>query len=168
VLRAFAAVARTRPDARLLLVGASETKRPPLERLAATLGVATTATIWGYRDDVPAILAASTVSVDASHVGHGITGALRESLAMATPVVATNGAGNPELVLHGVTGLLVPPRDPDALATALLRLLADPAWATRLGEAGRRRVVDGFSTRVKVERLETLYRRLAGPRPERP
>ena len=161
VLRAFARVRAARPDARLLLVGARPEKRPPLEALAAELGLAGAVTIWGYRDDVPDILAATDVTVDASHVGHGITGALRESLAMETPVVATDGAGNPELVRHEETGLLVPPRDPAALAAAVLRLLAAPAWAKALGRAGRTRVRERFSTAAKVERLEALYRRLA-------
>ena len=160
-LRAFARVHAAHPDARLLLVGARAETRPPLETQVAGLGLGAAVTIWGYRDDVPEILAASAVSVDASHAGLGITGTLRESLAMETPAVATNLAGNPELVRDGETGLLVPPRDPQALAAAILRLLADPGLAKALGRAGRRRVVEGFSTRVKVERLEALYRRVA-------
>jgi glycosyltransferase involved in cell wall biosynthesis len=164
LLRAFARVHATRPDARVLLVGARPEKRAPLEALAGALGLGGAATLWGYREDVPEILAASDVCVDGSHEGLGITGALRESLAMETPVVATCAMGNPELVEDGVHGLLVPPRDPDALAAAVLRLLADPAWARALGRAGRRRVVDGFSTRAKVERLEALYARVAAVR----
>lgn len=161
VIRAFARVHAARPDARLLLVGARPDKRPPLEALAAGAGLGPAVTIWGYRDDVPEILAATQVAVDGSHEGLGITGALRESLAMRTPVVATAVMGNPELVREGETGLLVPPREPAALAAAVLRLLADPPWARALGETGRRLVVARFSTRAKVERLEALYARLA-------
>ncbi|MBI3455440.1 MAG: glycosyltransferase [Candidatus Rokubacteria bacterium] len=162
VLRAFARVRAARPDSRLLLVGARPETLRPLKALTAELRLGEAVTTWGYRDDIPEILAASDVSVDASHVGHGITGALRESLAMQTPVVATDAAGNPELVLHERTGLLVPPRDADALAAAVLRLLADPSWAKALGRAGRRWVEARFSTRAKIERLEALYRRTAG------
>lgn len=165
VLHAFARVRATRPDARLLLVGARPEKRRPLEALAAATGLESALTIWGYRDDVPEILTASALSVDASHEGLGITGSLRESLAMETPVVATDAMGNPELVRHGETGLLVPPRDPEALAAAILRLLADPGGAKALGRAGRRLVTERFSTRAKVERLEGLYRSLAAPSP---
>jgi glycosyltransferase involved in cell wall biosynthesis len=163
VLRAFARVRAARPDARLLLVGARPGTRPRLERLVRTLGLGESVTVWGYRDDVPEILAASDVSVDASHVGLGITGSLRESLAMETPVVATAAMGNPELVLHERTGLLVPPRDPAELASAVVRLLADPAWGKALGRAGRAWVVERFSTRAKVEQLEALYASLAAP-----
>jgi glycosyltransferase involved in cell wall biosynthesis len=161
VLRAFARIRAVRPDARLLLVGARPGRRAPLDALIRALGLGAAVTVWGYRDDIPEILAASDVSVDGSHEGLGITGALRESLAMETPVVATAAMGNPELVEHEAHGLLVPPRDPEALATAVLRLLADPAWARALGRAGRRRVVARFSTRAKVERLEALYGRVA-------
>jgi glycosyltransferase involved in cell wall biosynthesis len=166
LLRAFARIRAARSDARLLLVGARPEKRAPLEALARAGGLGDAVAIWGYRDDVPEVLAAADVSVDASYEGLGITGALRESLAMETPVVATRAMGNPELVGHEVHGLLVPPRDPDALATAVLRLLADPAWARSLGRAGRERVVAGFSTRAKVERLEALYARVAAARPD--
>ena len=164
LLRAFARVHAARPDARLLLVGARPEKRGPLERLAREAGLGGVITIWGYRDDVPEILAATDVSVDASYEGLGITGTLRESLAMETPVVATRAMGNPELVGHEAHGLLVPPRDPDALAQAVVRLLADSAWARSLGRAGRRRVAAAFSTQAKVERLESLYARLAACR----
>jgi glycosyltransferase involved in cell wall biosynthesis len=163
LLRAFARVHAARPAARLLLVGARPETRAPLEAMVRASGLGDAVAIWGYRDDVPELLAASQVSVDASHVGLGITGTLRESLAMETPVVATRAMGNPELVAHEEHGLLVPPRDPDALAAAILRLLADPSWASALGRAGRQRVVRGFSTGAKVERLEGLYARLAAP-----
>ena len=118
LLRAFARVRAARPDARLLLVGARPEKRAPLEALARAGGLGDAVTIWGYRDDVPDVLAAAQVSVDASYEGLGITGTLRESLAMETPVVATRAMGNPELVGHEAHGLLVPPRDPEAIAAA--------------------------------------------------
>lgn len=160
LLRAFARVHAARPDARLLLVGARPEKRAPLETLARASGLGEAVTIWGYRDDVHEVLAASQVSVDASHEGLGITGTLRESLAMETPVVATRAMGNPELVGHEEHGLLVPPRDAEAMAAAILRLISAPPWARSLGRAGRVRIVAGFSTRAKVERLERLYAHL--------
>ncbi len=160
VIRAFAHVRAARRDAHLLLVGARPEKRAPLDRLATEVGLRGAVTIWGYRDDVPEVLAASSLSVDASFIGLGITGSLRESLAMETPVVATNTIGNPELVRHEETGLLVPPHDPAAMAAAILRLLTDPVWAMTLARAGRRRVVERFSTRTKADHIESLYRRI--------
>src|SRR5207249_496996 len=82
-----------------------------------------------------------------------------EALAVAVPVVATDLQGNPELVTHGVTGLLVPPRRPDALARALLENIVDRPQACARAMEGRRRVEAKFSTAVKVERTEALYRR---------
>jgi glycosyltransferase involved in cell wall biosynthesis len=66
----------------------------------------------------------------------------------------------PELVIEGETGLLVPPRDPQALAGALLRVLEDPTWAQAMARAGRKRVDAHFSLRAKLDATEALYRRL--------
>ena len=68
-----------------------------------------------------------------------------EAMAAARPVVATPVGGTPEVVLDGETGLLVPPRDPRALAAALQRLVDDADLRRRLGEAGKRRAVERFS-----------------------
>jgi glycosyltransferase involved in cell wall biosynthesis len=158
---AIDALARLRaaaPHARLLIVGA---RRPAsLEARAAARGLGDLVRVLGYREDIPEILRASDCCVDASWAGQGLTGTLREALAVQTPVVATALEGNPELVMDGVTGLLVPPRDPGALADAILRLAADPERARAMGRAGRELVLTRFSTEVKVERTEALYRRL--------
>ena len=78
------------------------------------------------------------------------------------PVVATPVGGTPEVVADGETGLLVPPRDPHALADALGRLLADPQLRARMGEAGERRVRERFSAEAMTERLLALYDEVAG------
>jgi glycosyltransferase involved in cell wall biosynthesis len=75
-------------------------------------------------------------------------------------VVATAVGGNPELVVAGKTGILVPPGDPDALADAIARSMADPAAARRMGEAGRVRVQQEFSLEVMVARYDELYQGL--------
>jgi glycosyltransferase involved in cell wall biosynthesis len=118
-------------------------------------------TVWGYRDDVPQILRASNCGIDGSWAGLGLTGSVRETLAVGTPVIATDLEGNPELVRHGETGLLVPAREPAALAAAMLTFLGDRGLAARTGEAGRQRVEREFSLRVKLDRTEALYKRLA-------
>jgi glycosyltransferase involved in cell wall biosynthesis len=114
----------------------------------------------GHRTDVPAILAASDVVVDASYAGLGITGSIREALACERPVVATNLEGMPELVIDGETGLLVPPRTPAALAEAIVRLASNPTAAQNMARAGRKRVEAQFSLRAKIDATEALYRRL--------
>jgi len=159
VIDAFARVAPQCPRARLLIVGARNAA--PLHERAQARGVREAVEIWGYREDVPQILRATDCSVDASWSGLGLTGSVRESLAVGTAVIATDLEGNPELVRHGETGLLVPARDPAALAHAMETVLGDPALVARTGEAGRRRVERDFSLRVKLDRTEALYRRLA-------
>jgi glycosyltransferase involved in cell wall biosynthesis len=114
----------------------------------------------GHRDDVPAILCASDVVVDASWAGLGITGSIREALACERPVVATAVAGMPELVRPGETGLLVPPRDTGAMAGAISTLLDDRTTALAMARAGRKRVEAHFSLRAKLDATEALYRRL--------
>jgi len=160
VLDAMSKIAPRLPYARLLFVGANEAKAARLREKAAQRGISDVVSIFSLREDVPQILAASDTTVDASYAGLGLTGALRESLAVGTPVVATDIEGNPELVIHGETGCLVAPRDTAALAEALVGLASDPERARRMGWAGRARVEAMFSTRVKVERTEALYHRL--------
>jgi glycosyltransferase involved in cell wall biosynthesis len=160
VLVAMRAVAAAAPEARLLFLGAPAPAITRLSERARELGIGDRVLAVAPRDDVPDVMAAADVVVDASWAGLGITGSIREALACERPVVATDLAGMPELVVEGETGLLVPPRDPDALAAAILRLHADPAWRQQLARAGRKRVEAEFSLDGKVEATERLYRRL--------
>jgi glycosyltransferase involved in cell wall biosynthesis len=162
VIEAMARVVTRAPHARLLIVGARNPSA--LYERAHTHGIREAVHVLGYREDVPEILRASDCCVDASWAGLGLTGALREALAVETPVVASDLAGNPELVRDGVTGLLFPPRDVGALADALLRLAADREHARAIARAGRELVLAQFSTRVKLDRTEALYRRLLDAR----
>lgn len=159
-LDAFRAIAERAPHARLLFVGANPAKEKIIMDKAAARGLAGRVSVLLYREDVPEILAATDVCVDASYAGLGITGTLREALAVETPVIATALEGNPELIQAGETGLLVPPRDPPALAQALLQLIRRPDLAKAMARAGRERVATTFSLEAKIDRTERLYRRL--------
>jgi starch synthase len=113
------------------------------------------------RDEVVQLLTHATVFVCPSvYEPLGIVNL--EAMACETAVVASAVGGIPEVVADGVTGLLVPPADPAALADAVNELLADPERARRMGEAGRRRAVDEFSWRAVAERTTALYERLVG------
>src|SRR5262249_35849908 len=146
--------------ARLLFVGAPPPRIVEIETRAREAGLEGRVLVLGHRDDVPAILSASDLVIDASYAGLGITGSIREALACERPVIATAGEGMPELVVDGETGLLVPPRDPPALAAAIVKVLADPTAAQTLARAGRKRVETHFSLRAKLDTTEALYRRL--------
>jgi glycosyltransferase involved in cell wall biosynthesis len=94
-----------------------------------------------------------------SHM-EGMSNALLEAMAAGCPVVATDVGGNSEVVTHGLTGLLVPPRDPARLADAIVTLATDPTRARAMGAAGRARVAGHFSVQTMVSRMEALYRSL--------
>jgi len=147
------------PDARLLVVG-DGSLRGSLEARAAALGLGPTVTFTGFRDDVPALLdAADVVALPSLYEGMPLTAI--EAAAMARPVVATAVDGTPEVVRHDVTGLLVPPADPRALAAALRALLRDPARARRLGERARGWALERFDLARHVEATAAVYRAAA-------
>jgi len=160
VVAAMGAVARKEPRARLLFVGVPPPRVAEIAAQARAAGIADRTHTLGQRTDVPAILCASDVVVDASYAGAGITGSIREALACERPVVATAVEGMPELVRDGETGRLVPPRDPAALAEAIVATLADPTTAQTRARAGRKRVEAHFSLRAKLDATEALYREL--------
>src|SRR5256886_4183628 len=127
-----------------------------LEGYAVQLGLGERVVFAGFRLDVPEILAEVAVSVLPS-LSEGLSNVLLESMAAGAPVVATRVGGNPEVVEDGETGLLVPPRDPAALAQAICRLLDSPELASRFGQAGRERVIKSFSLERMVQKTESLY-----------
>ena len=143
--------ARLVPGARFAIVGDGEL-RAELERRAEGLPVQ----LLGARDDVPDLLASFDVFAFPS-LYEGLCVAVIEAQAAGVPVVATPVGGIRETVVDGETGLLVPPRDPEALAAAIRRLLDDPALARRLAEEARRRVRERFSERRMVEETLRLY-----------
>jgi hypothetical protein len=167
VLEAMARVCHAAPHARLLFVGAPAPRIATLRDRAFRRGIGEAVAVLGHREDIPEILAASDLVVDASYAGLGLTGSLREALAVETPVIGTDIEGHPELILEGETGLLVPPRNPDALAQAILRMLENPTRAKAMARAGRKRVEAHFSMAQKVQRTEALYRRLLDARGRR-
>ena len=155
LFEAWPAVLRAVPDAYLLVVGEGS-RRDALERLAQELRVAHRVVFTGRRDDVPAVTAALDVAVLPSYrEAQGLT--ILEAMALSRPVVASHVGGIPEVVEDGVTGLLVPPHDPDALAAALIRLLVDHPYADMLARAGHDTVHDRFCVQLMVKAIETIY-----------
>lgn len=145
---------------RALLVGAGVGQAATVMAEAQARGVADRVVVLPPREDVPEILGASDVVVDASWAGLGITGSIREAMACARPVIATDLEGMPELITDGETGFLVPPRAPEALADRIVRLHDDPTLARAMGEAAHQRVAARFSLPAKLDAVERLYRRL--------
>jgi len=147
------------PDAVALLAGDGQC-RGALEAQARERGLESSIRFLGTFRDVPTLLAAADLVVHPS-LQEGFSNAIVEAMAAGKPVVATTIGGNPEAVVDGVTGLLVPSENRAALAAGMLRLLADPALAARMGAAGRSKAVDAFDLNAMVRHYESLYERLA-------
>lgn len=155
------------PDAHLLLLGCpSERRRRAVDALVHEVGLTGHATAVAARSDMPDLLAACDVVVDASWAGTGTSGAVREAMALGRPVVATAVGGNAELVEHEVCGLVVPPRDAATLAAGIVRLLRDGELATRLGAAAREVVRREYSPALRALRLAAVYRAALAERAE--
>ena len=157
-------VVDSEPGARFLLVGEDRGERAPLRSMIASLGLEDHMLLAGPRADAAAIVAASDLVVQPSHE-EGFPNSVLEGMAASKAVVATNVGGIPEAIADGVTGILVPPRDPPALANALLSLLADPDRARRMGIAGRDRVAAMFSVDRMVSEVERAYDALLAGKP---
>jgi glycosyltransferase involved in cell wall biosynthesis len=155
LLEAWPAVLRSCPDAYLLIVGEGS-QREALERQTKELGIANRVVFTGRRDDIPAVTAALDVAVLPSYrEAQGLT--ILEAMALTRPVVASNVGGIPEMIQDGVSGLLVPPHDPEALAAAIARLLGDHPFADMLARAGHDLVHDRFCIQLMVRAIETIY-----------
>ena len=155
LLEAWPLVLRAAPNAYLLVVGEGS-QRDALERQAGALGIANRVVFTGRRDDVPAVTAALDVAVLPSYrEAQGLT--ILEALALSRPVVASNVGGIPEVIDDGVTGLLVPPHDPAALAAAIVRFLTDHPFADTIAKAGHDMVHDRFCIELMVKAIERIY-----------
>jgi glycosyltransferase involved in cell wall biosynthesis len=121
----------------------------------------------GARSDIPELLAAADVFVLASRAREGFGIALAEAMAMSLPVIGTGVEGIPELIEGGRTGLLVPPRDPFALAGALVKLARRPMLRQDLGRRGRETVEERFDVRRMVAAYGALYEQLLNRSPAR-
>lgn len=163
-VRSIAAATKLLPDVVGVLVGKGKL-RERCEELAAELELGDRLRLLGFRRDIQDLYAAADVVVNSSTDSEGLTGVLREALAMERPVVATAVDGNPELVRPGETGLLVPPRDPEAMARAIAELVRDPVRAATMARAGRALVLSLMHPDVRVRRTEAVYRSVLDARP---
>ncbi len=157
-IAAAAQVALEYPQARFIVIGDGEEKAK-LVAQAQQMGLAGRVVFAGFRTDTAQVLPQLTLSVLTS-LTEGLSNTLLESMAAGVPVVATRVGGNPEIVAEGDTGLLVPPRSPEALKGAICQLLSNPQLASRMGAAGKERVQQRFSVENAVRQTEALYTEL--------
>jgi glycosyltransferase involved in cell wall biosynthesis len=163
-LEAAAWVHRRFPQARFQIVGAALFDEKAYERevreLAVRLGTEKYVQFLGFRSDIARYMAGIDLLVHASITGEPFGQVIIEAMACGKPVVATNGGGVPEIVLHGETGLLVPMGDAGAMASAICQFLADPEMAGTFGERGRNRVVEQFTIEHTVKKVQQVYDQL--------
>jgi glycosyltransferase involved in cell wall biosynthesis len=158
LLQALTRIRAVAPRVCLLLVG-DGAERPILEERVAALGLEAAVRFLGWRSDVPLILAATDLVVMAS-LHEGLPLAVLEAGAAARPTIATAVDGVREVIEDGVTGRLVPPREPERLAEAVIGTLAEPARMREMGARARARVEEHFAVERIARQWEALYDRL--------
>jgi L-malate glycosyltransferase len=147
------------PKIKIVIVGEGSL-RMTLDQQAHELKVDDIVYFLGFREDVPRILASLDLFVLSSRM-EGLGSSLMDAMASRLPVVATQAGGIPEVVIHRETGLLVPPRDPLALAQAILKVYLDKALANRLAQRGFEVVHEKFSAEAMARKIILIYERLA-------
>ena len=157
-MEAIPLVIQAVPTARFVVVG-SGNEIDELTRSAKNLGVSKHLIFAGFRKNIADFYAAMDISVLTS-LSEGLSITILESMSHSLPVVATAVGGNPEVVVDGQTGFLVPPKDPQAFASRVVALLQDPALRRRMGEAGRRRIEEHFPMDKTASEYLELYERV--------
>jgi glycosyltransferase involved in cell wall biosynthesis len=158
LIDAAALVVREVPDARFVILGEGEL-RPSLERHVRELHLDKHVFLPGFRADILSFIRSFDIFVMSS-LFEGLGTSLLDAMALSKPTVASDTGGIPEVVSHGETGLLVPPRDAKSLADAIAKLLKDKDRRERMGRAGLERVKRLFSADEMVERTLAVYRDL--------
>jgi glycosyltransferase involved in cell wall biosynthesis len=157
LFRALKVVTHEIPDVKLLLLGEDRGIKNRLEGLAYDLSISPFIEYLGRKNDVTPFLAAGDVSVVASYE-EGFSNVILESMAAGLPVVATRVGGNPEAVLDGLTGWIVEPCKPEAMAYRIIDLLKDTCKAREWGIKGKERVMELFTMDRMVESHSDLYK----------
>jgi glycosyltransferase involved in cell wall biosynthesis len=159
LVEAAALVVRQVPDARFVIAGEGEL-RPSLERQIKEHHLEKHVLLAGFRPDVLSLHKAFDIFVMSS-LTEGLGTSLLDAMAAGKPIVGTRTGGIPEVVVDGETGVLVPPRDHDAMASAIVSLLNDAELRRRMGQAGLARVRKHFSAERMVEKTLRVYQRVA-------
>jgi glycosyltransferase involved in cell wall biosynthesis len=162
-LKAAAQVAREIPEARFLIVGEGPL-RQSLEQQAVCLGLKNRVIFAGQHPYVAPYIANFDLAVLPSNNYEGCSNFLLEAMGIGTPCVATAVGGNPELITDGENGLLVPARDPEALANAILKLLRQPELAERLARTANERLRRDFSLQRMVAEYTTRWETMLAKR----
>ena len=163
LVEAMVVVGRSHPGARLVVAGRRGNHSEVLEALVARLGLDDRVSFLGLRNDVPELICAADVFVLASR-WEGMGGVLLEAMALEAPIVASDLATLHDAVTDPQFAVLVPPEQPEALASAILAVLADPAAAAERAARARLRFLERFTVERVAEEMLAFYQRAVAPR----
>ena len=161
LIRAVASLRTEFPDLRLEIAG-SGPDQAALAQEVVRYGLADSVTFLGWQSPLAPLMATWDIFVHPS-LDEGLPIAVIEAMAAGLPVVATAVGGTPELVDHGRTGWLVPPKDPEALANRLRMLLLNPERRRSMGASGRARVSESFSSDRMAAAVCRVYDNIVAP-----
>lgn len=162
LIRAALIVKNKYPDTKFVVVGDGELRKE-LEAEVRRLGLDGIVIFTGFRKDIASFLASFDIFAFPSHM-EGLGTSLLDAMVMKKPIVSTIAGGIPEVVKDGISGILVPPREPEALARAIIRLIEDPGLRLKYGNAGRRIVEENFTVDRVVDGTLAVYKRMLGKR----
>ena len=175
LIDAFSRIRRSRSDPHLILAGrpgpdpVEQAYSHGLKRRVEDLGIQDCVHFLGYRQNAAGVIAALDILAVPSVIirtpegiwAEGFGRVAIEAMASGVPVVAAHTGGLPEIVCHGLTGLLIPPEDPDALEKAILKLMDDPDLRRKYGLAGKQRYLKLYTVDRHVKRIEEIYGQLS-------
>jgi glycosyltransferase involved in cell wall biosynthesis len=159
LIQAIPAIIDRIPDAMFFIVGEGP-QRPHLEEFIAGLPYRDKIVMLGHREDVPEIMAAMDVIVHPSFANEGVPQSVLQALAMERPVIASDAGAIKEVVINGVTGMLIEPRNSQQIAEKVIEIHAKPDLASSFGKDGRQLVENTHSVGHMLDRVEGLYHRL--------
>ncbi len=165
-LRAAAQVREKFPDAHFMIIGAAlfaeNEYEMELQKLTDQLNLRDVVQFTGFRTDVPDLIANLDILVHASTLGEPFGQVVAEGMAAGKPVIATAGGGVPEIIEDGVSGVLVPMGDADAMAAAILRLANDADLRQKIGTAARQRIESHFTIERTARGVEAVWEHMLG------
>jgi glycosyltransferase involved in cell wall biosynthesis len=156
LLDAVSKVASIFPQAKIIIVGDGP-QWNNLHRQIQDLGIDRHVIMTGFRDDIPEIMSALDIFVLPSIASEATSQVIPQALAMGKPVIATNTGGLPEIIEDGVTGLLIPPENPDPIANAIIRMAREKEEAKEMAARGKDKTLKNFTFQKMIDRTAEVY-----------
>lgn len=163
LLEAVSRVVSVFPDAKFLIIG-NGPQWNNLHQKIQDMGTEKHVIMTGFRDDIPEIMAALDIFILPSVASEATSQVIPQALAMGKPVIATNTGGLPEIIEDGVTGLLISPKNHDAIADAIVRMAEHKEEAEKMAARGRDKILKNYTFQRMIERTAEVYRHLLGER----